>query len=42
MDSTLMEREEPAGMSLTTNSVQKLQRQKSVTANAVYCHRRGV
>ena len=30
------------GMSLTTNLVQKLQRQNSVTANAVYCHRREV
>ena len=29
------------GMSLTTNLVQKLQRQNSVTANAVHCHRRG-
>ena len=30
------------GMSLTTNLVQKLQWQNSVTANAVHCHRRGV
>ena len=29
------------GMSLTTNLVQKSQRQNSVTVNAVYCHRRG-
>ena len=29
------------GMSLTMNLVQKLQRQNSVTANAVYSHRRG-
>ena len=28
------------GMSLKTNLVPKLQRQNSVTANAVYCHRR--
>ena len=31
-----------SGMSLTMNLVQKLQRQNSVTANAVCCHRRGV
>ena len=30
------------GMSLTKNLVQKLQSQNSVTANAVYCHRRVV
>ena len=50
MDLTLMERENLrqsvnrlfiCGMSLT-NLVQKLQRQYSVTANAVYCHRRVV
>ena len=30
------------GMSLKTKLMQQLQRQNSVTANAVYCHRRGV
>ena len=51
MDLTLMERGNlrksvngllTCGMSLTMNLVQKLQRQISVTANAFYCHRRGV
>ena len=51
MDLTLMERGNLRksvnrlfifGMSLTTNLVQKLQRQKSATANAIYCQRRGV
>ena len=51
MDLTLMERGNlrksvngllTCGMSLTTNLVQKLQLQNSVTANAVYCHRRVV
>ena len=51
MDLTLMERGNlrksvnglfTCGRSLTTKLVQKLQRQNSVTANAVYCHRRGV
>ena len=51
MDLTLMERGNLrksvnglliCGMSLTTNLVQKLQRQNSGTANAVHCPRRGV
>ena len=50
MDLTLIERGNlrksvnrlfTCGMSLTTNLVQELQRQNSVTANAVHCRRRG-